>query len=336
MGMLLEFSIVYTWITISVLQLRAYANIQPKGFILEKKLLYLDVNFKAYVLCESAVKPYSRGQIPEFCDEHTGMRILQFIYIVGFVAVLLFVPVLVILLSNNINLILEDEWSRSSSIIAGGTTVSSTFVGLSMFAELSQMGWLVSANNNWFAQAKFAFMLIIFIWSVSFTSVLIFIWKSKCNNISNKLILFMYISVASIATFASHLGLIVFPTVIYLFIHPLNTMSLIFLHISIMYCMTVLVGIFIYHIHQWSIWMRNVKKYKYCCEFLTWFICLFYLCCMFSGVVLGYITIIEFYQLVINRNLYDQLSWTSIMNNIPALVMVFFTWILNKEFFKKE
>ena len=188
-----------------------------KDLIWKKKLLYLDVNFKAYVLCESAVKSYS-GQIPKDCDEHTGMVILKFIYIVGFVAVLLFVPVLVILLSKNIHLTLKDKWSRSSSIIAGGTIVSFTFVLLSMFAELNQISWLVSpSNNNLFAHLKFAFMLITFIWSISFTAGFVCIWKSKCADIPNKVILFTFTSVASIVTFASHLGLIVFPTVIYLF-----------------------------------------------------------------------------------------------------------------------
>ena len=301
----------------------------------------MDINFKAYVLCESAVKPYSQGQIPDFCDEYAGMEILQFIYIVGFIAVLLFVPVSVILLSKNFIQILKDEWSRSSSIIAGGTIVSSTFVILSMFAELHQINRLmVSVSNNPFAHEKFAFMSTAFIWSVSFTLAFISIWRSTCikGELPNKLCLFTFVSVASIVSFASHLGLIVFPTIIYLFIHPLNTMSLIFLHISIIYCMTVLVGIFIYYIHQWSTWVPDVKdvNHRYCCEFLIWFICLFYLCCMFGGVVLGYITIVEFYQLVINRNLYDQLAWTSITNNIPSLVMVFFTWMLSKEFFKKE
>ena len=320
---------------IAVFQLRAYANIQPKGSNLDKKLLYLDVNFKAYVLCESAVKSYS-GQIPKYCEEYTGMVILKFIYIVGFVAVLLFVPVLVILLSKNIHLTLKDKWSRSSSIIAGGTIVSFTFVLLSMFAELNQISWLVSpSNNNFFAHVKLAFMLITFIWSILFTAGFVCIWKSKCANISNKVILFTFTSVASIVTFASHLGLIVFPTVIYLFIHPINTMSLIFLHISIIYSMTIIVGILFYYIHQWSTWEIKLK-HKYCCEVTVWSFILFYICCMFGGVILGYFTIIEFYQLVINRNLYDQFAWTSITNNIPALVMVFFAWILNKEFFKRE
>ena len=112
-------------------------------------------------------------------------------------------------------------------------------------------------------------------------------------------------------------------------------MSLIFLHISIIYSMTIVVGILFYYIHQWSTWEIAVK-HKYCCEVTVWFISLFYICCIFGGVVLGYFTIIEFYQLVINRNLYDQFAWTSITNSIPSLVMVFFAWILNKEFFKRE
>ena len=48
------------------------------------------------------------------------------------------------------------------------------------------------------------------------------------------------VDVASIVSLACHLSLVVFPIVIYLFIHPLSTISL---HISILYCMTVLVVI---------------------------------------------------------------------------------------------
>ena len=130
------------------IQLRAYANIQPKGFNLEKILVYMDVNFKAYVLCASAVKSYSQEQIQEFCDEYFTGTILKFVYIVGFIGVMLFVPAFVILLSRNFHLILKDKWSRSSSVVAGGTIVSSTFVILSMFAELHQINRLVSVSNN--------------------------------------------------------------------------------------------------------------------------------------------------------------------------------------------
>ena len=146
---------------------------------------------------------------------------------------------------------------------------------------------------------------------------------------SNRLSLFMFIAVASIVSFGSHIGLVMFPTVIYLFIYPLNTMSLIFLHISIIYCTTILLGMLIYYIHQ-----LGPLKNKCCC--CIWLISLLYFCFMFSSAFLSYITVIEFYQLVINRNVYDQFVWANLTNNIPTLLIILVTWMLNRRFLKKK
>ena len=111
------------------------------------------MKFKAYVLPVSAIKPYSQEVIPG-----SEMEILQFIHVVGFIAVFLFVPVFVVFLSKS----LYHMESRSRSVIARGTIVSLMFNMMSMFAELHHLNKL----NNWFAITKLIFMLIVFFGSV--------------------------------------------------------------------------------------------------------------------------------------------------------------------------
>ena len=307
----------------------------------------MDPTLKGYTLGELEVNKYSYSQPTGGVDQDVGMKILEFVLIMGFLAALMLAPLLTVALIKTFSRTLgsdisKSNWSHSSSLIAGATVVSIMFCFMTWVAELNQLNKLVKINR--FADMKLGFLATLYAWAlvVTFAPIGVGIYcrsNSQEGNHSTALTsrwwIFVYVAVSTIVGFASHIILVLFPTVLFMFVHPVDISALIFLHVALIYSMTVILAIFMNQLYRWGACECN-EKCHLCCVCCIWFLYLFYVCCMLISVPLTYITIIEIYQFIVGRNVYEQQAWTALANFIPSVVIVLFTRLLNKMYDDKS
>ena len=311
----------------------------------------MDATLKAYTLNEVAVNPFTYTQHSNIDDEDVGMQLLFLVLAIDFVIAFALAPIFVIFLTNTFTATLRsNSKSYSSSMITGAGAVSTIFCVMTWIAELHHLHKLVKVDT--FIDIKLGYLATLYTWSFLVSLVITLGIRHSENKqyqhirenstsedqpppLAIRWWIVVYIAGSTIVGFLSHMLLILAPTVIFLFVNPVDVSSLLFLHVAMMYSMTVLLAIFIFQMRQWGHKLQCMIFGPWVDRF-TWFLYLLYACCIVAVVPLSYVTIIEIYQFVFGRNLYDQLATTVLATYIPSVAIVLFTWLLNRSFSEND
>ena len=236
--------------------------------------------------------------------------------------------------------------------LAGACTISTGYTILSVSIAFYQ----VTRYINEFDHMKAAFLLSILLWMLVNTifSALYFRFdEKKFSNSHRKLILHfaMCFAAFSLSSFTGIVMLSFAPTILLLFAYPVDTSSLLILHVASFYSTTILLAVFFRGVKEWiinhdsifettfcsSCYKNDCIKHKNYSIIKSAFQCIIFGGLLLLGMVLfamlplTYVCLILLYQFVVARSEVNQLlAYSNFATYIPSIVIAVFGYIIKK------
>ena len=277
-------------------------------------------------------------------DAQYGRGILKFTYSIGFVLGMTLAPILIPLLFKIIRDLFQTpdkEVSYNKLTLAGATTVCAGYTIISVSIAFHQL----SRYINEFDRMKTGFMFALLFWLlvVTFFSALYFKFDKKIPALQ-KCVLHIagFIAVFSLSGFTGILVLSFAPTIILLFAYPVDTSSLLALHVALFYSTTIVLAVFFCSVKEWVVNHRSIINTTFTCTCNHgWcnkcLICVGTFLHLSLGMVLvallplTYVCLILLYQFVVARSEHHQLlAYSNFAAYIPSIIIAVFGFIIKK------
>ena len=282
-----------------------------------------------------------------------GKGILVFTYTIGFILVIGLTPILLPLLFKIIrDLLQRSDKNYDKMFLAGACTISTGYTILSVSIAFYQVTRYITE----FDHMKAAFLLIILFWMLVITifSALYFRFDEKnFSNSHRKRILHfaMCFAAFSLSSFTGIIMLSFAPTILLLFAYPVDTSSLLILHVASFYSTTIVLAVFFRGVKEWIINHDSIFGTTFCsscCKnpsnvpskrdsIKRTFQCFIFGGLLFLGMVLfamlplTYVCLILLYQFVVARSEVNQLlAYSNFATYIPSIVIAVFGYIIKK------
>ena len=333
---------------------------------------------KAIALHCAAVEKYNRyDRKDRGSDAMFGILILRFAYSVGFILTFFMVPLFLGLLFKILNKTLNDNDNNSANKYGDNNSDAQLDMAMSstdndhykpMFVAVSFVSFMYSFASitiafynlpnesrqplNKFQVMKTVFLLVLLAWLIFFTIVYAIYYSSM--DCMKKVL--ASAAVLSLGILAADIMLSIPPTILLLFVYPINSSALLALHIAIFYCATMVLAVYFSKIHKWM-----TKHYPITTKILKALRCLkgledgknhpksvlgvIYFCwCL--HIVLGlvvlvalpitYICIMLLYQFVVARSNTSGVYLNGLPLYIPSVVIAVFGIVIKKGAFEQD
>ena len=320
--------------------MRAYAKVSQR-----ESYIFAIADDKGVALDCTSVSNYTSSKNYFTNGGQYGKGILVFTYTIGFILVIGLTPILLPLLFKIIrDLLQRSDKNYDKMFLAGACTISTGYTILSVSIAFYQ----VTRYINEFDHMKAAFLPIILFWKLVITIFSALYFRFDENNFSNShrkhiLHFAMCFAAFSLSSFTGIVMLSFAPTILLLFAYPVDTSSLLILHVASFYSTTIVLAVFFRGVKEWIINHDSIfgtTFFSHCCDndsikrFFHWLIfCGLLLLGMvlFAMLPLTYVCLILLYQFVVARSEVNQLlAYSNFATYIPSIVIAVFGYIIKK------
>ena len=275
-----------------------------------------------------------------------GRGILKFTYSIGFVLAITLAPILIPLLFKIIRDLLQTPDNHNKLTLAGATTVSASYTIISVSIAFYQLTRYI----NEFDHMKAGFMFALLFWLLVVTFVSAFYFKFDGEALQKCVLRVAgFIAVSSLSSFTGILMLSFAPTILLLFVYPVDTSSLLALHVALFYSTTIVLAVFFRSVKEWVINHRSIIRTAVkrnnadaddddddgCCnKFLIYAGILLHILLgmvLVALLPLTYVCLILLYQFVVARSEHHQLlAYSNFATYIPSIIIAVFGFIVKK------
>ena len=294
---------------------------------------------KGFTLQHTSVELFNFTALND-TDSILGFNILLSIYIINFFLTLFLVAISLqpmFLMFKNI-FIDDKEAPHRKFLLAAGSVLAFLYFIATVTVEFDELQHVVFVHQNMFGILKITFLTIVLLYFLLLL-VCTFCTFTQCSHV-----LGAFFVVGSISAFAAIILLSFTPTIILLFVHPVDTSSLLALHVALFYTSTIVMAIIFQQIYSWITkdTKKNVNDNSSCCNnscceitpspsIQSCVMVIFYTGFYILLLPLSYIYFILLYQIIIIRSEYSDVALTlsDFARYIPSIIIGGFGFWLN-------
>ena len=306
-------------------QLKSFAMVAQRNDDQVKELA--NPAYKGYTLSSLAVEPYTNEVLYDK-NLQVGMIIFIIVYLLSIIFIIYLLLFLTpSMLKEYVHKFNEDEILESPHQVQLVVLflLALFYIPVIIGTDIFQL----ALNPNVFAIVKLVLSLFIII--------MCFVYCGCCgcccpsyNNSECNYPCWRFFLVATLLSFTFLLSLDMIPTILLLFIFPVESFALIMIHVALLYAET-MAGTLIVH------YFRRQINESCDCECTCKMFGLTF-CSVFTSMLMicAYFSIVFFFQLLILRNVNDNEVFSLIISYLPSVIIIVFGTILRKGIFPTE